>query len=277
MAYSPSDFALDKRGPQFAWLDVRLTLHGFPALHLLDTLKDRVQRFQWKQGWTGRGADGLVGPETLRRLTLDPVTPLGLDLSPFKVTLPIGPDEHPTELRPVRESAPWLVNRGSHWTFRAHKGGTTTSGSDNTRCELREMDPKAWDARDGRHHRLTVDLAVTHMHPGVPLVIQQIHNPFDDVTVFRVEGTKLWITNGDRSHGRLVTDRFEPDTRYVLGFDAYDGLVRFTFNGKAIDYTVPAGDGNYFKTGCYFQCAKYDIPDSAYAEVAIYGIGVSHD
>lgn len=282
MTYSASDFAIGKTGPQFIWLDVRLTAHGHPPLHILDSLKDRVQRFQWKQGWKGADADGFVGRVTLARLTADPkpttppTPPMVLNFDAWKVTLPIGEDERPTELRPVRESAPWLVNRGDHWTFRAHKGGTTTSGSSNPRCELREMDPKSWDARDGRHHRLTVDLAVTHLHPGVPVVVAQIHNAADDVTVFRVEGTKLWITNGDTAHGKLVTDKFEVGERYVFEMDAHDGLVRFIFNGQPIDYTVPATGGNYFKTGCYFQAAKFNIPDEAFAEVAIYGLDVSH-
>lgn len=284
MAYTPSDFDADKSGPQFAWLDVRLTLHGFPALHLFDTLQKRLQRWQLAQGWKGTekggDADGYMGRVSLARLTADPKpsTPpvLVLDFGPWKATLPIGEDEHPTELRPVREEAPWLTNHGTHWTFRAHKGGTTTSGSSNPRCELREMDPREWDARDGRH-RLDVFLAVTHLHPGVPVVVGQIHDDADDVTVFRVEGTKLWITNGDNSRAKLVTDTLAVGQRFHIGFDVYDGLVHFTFNGKPVDYTVPAGDGNYFKTGCYFQAAKYDIPDTAYAEVAIYAIGVSHD
>lgn len=285
MAYTPSDFDADASGPQFALLDARLTIHGVPPENYYDTIQERWQRWQLKQGYKGThlggGADGYWGPKSWAGLLADPkpTTPpppvANIDFGPWKATLPIGEDEHPTELRPVREEAPWLTNHGTHWTFRAHKGGTTTSGSSNPRCELREMDPREWDARDGRH-RLDVFLAITHLHPGVPVVAGQIHNGADDVTTYRVEGKKLWITNGDNSHGHLVTDSLEVGQRIHIGFDVYDGLVHFTFNGKAIDYTVPAGDGNYFKTGCYFQAAKFDIPDTAYAEVAIYAIGVSH-
>ena len=35
VTYTPADFGLEKNGPQFAWLDERLILHGYPPLRLL--------------------------------------------------------------------------------------------------------------------------------------------------------------------------------------------------------------------------------------------------
>jgi hypothetical protein len=62
---------------------------------------------------------------------------------------------------------------------------------------------------------------LTKFKPHV--VIGQIHGGSDDVTVWRVEGKKLFITKGDDSHARKVTDDFELGAEYTIKFEVADG------------------------------------------------------
>jgi hypothetical protein len=64
---------------------------------------------------------------------------------------------------------------------------------------------------------------LTKVRPHV--VIGQIHGASDDVTVFRVEGDKLWITDGDNAHGYLLDSAFALGKRYSIGFDVDGGII----------------------------------------------------
>lgn len=169
--------------------------------------------------------------------------------------------------------------------FRTWHGGVTTSGSKNPRTELREqaMDGKAhaaWSCTSGRHRMVVkgrVD-RLTKVRPHV--VIGQIHSATDDVTVFRVEGDKLWITNGDNPHGYLLDPAFALGRDYEIGFDVSGGVVSFLYNGKVVPYTVSsASTSNYFKAGCYLQSNPTSAPGESseeFADVVIYSAVVTH-
>lgn len=260
MTYTWEDFGLDKNGPQFAWLDSRLTIHGYPPLHVLDAPKDRTRRFQLAQGWTGNGADGLVGPKTLLRLSAAP-TPVPVpsnvvEMSKFKRTLSTGEPDHPTEQHP-------LVDTTGPVTFRAPVNGVTTEKSSYARDELREMSPKSWSSRDGKHHRMTGLCRVTETPgrkvddytPGV--VFAQIHDADDDVIILLVDINGRVIVEEGLGPGN-GSDKYELFTGYKLGdplsyiIDAHAGGIDITINGRHINVGQVV-DGAYFKAGVYLR------------------------
>lgn len=260
MTYTASDFGLDKNGPQFAWLDQRLTIHGFPPVRLLDPPKDRVQRFQYAQGWTGSGADGLVGPKTLLRLSSAPgPTPSQsnvVEMSKFKRTLPTGEPGHPTEVYP-------LVDTAGPVTFHAPVDGVTTSGSSYARDELREMDPKSWSSSDGKHHRMSGLCRVVEFPgrkldtytPGV--VYAQIHDAVDDVIILLVDllgrvilEEGLGPDNGSKKYELFTGYKLGDPLSYVI--DAHAAGIDVTVNGLHILIGKVVVDG-YFKAGCYLR------------------------
>jgi hypothetical protein len=237
---------------------------------------------------------GIAEPPT----PVTPVTPGAnvpgdvLDLKRWKLTLPVkGGDgkvkEIPaSDLTTFKDSKFFFVNaEKTGVVFRTFHGGFTTPGSKNPRTELREMagsgsEKAAWKGGSGTH---TMSLTgqvnrLTRVKPH--LVIAQIHGKEDDMTVFRVEGKKLWITDGDDPHGHLVTDDFRLGTRYSLKIEVSGGKTSYWYNGDKIDFTLPNDDsGNYFKAGSYLQ----SNPESAsgesndeFAEAVIFELTVSH-
>ncbi|MBC9724772.1 polysaccharide lyase family 7 protein [Streptomyces sp. TRM68367] len=213
-----------------------------------------------------------------------------LDLTDWKLTLPTGEDEDPTEITQPELAAfsadPWFRVRGTcdAVRFRAPVNGVTTGGSSYPRAELREMtdggeDEAAWSTTDGRH-----TLAVTEAFTALPaekphLVGAQVHGGDDDVTVFRLEGSSLYITDGDDRHHHLVTDDYELGTEFEARFLAEDGKIRVYYNGKPQTTISHDGDANYFKAGAYTQanCDNADpCADSNYGEVRISDIKVAH-
>lgn len=175
---------------------------------------------------------------------------------------------------------------GKAAVFRCWHGGATTSGSKNPRSELREMADgtgktmAAWSTTSGRH-RMVVEGQVNRLTKVRPhVVIGQIHSATDDVTVFRVEGSNLWITNGNDPHGYLLDASFSLGARYQIGFDVSGGEVSFLYNQKLVPYTVKAAtEGNYFKAGAYLQSNPTSAPGestSELAEVVVYSVAVTH-
>lgn len=168
--------------------------------------------------------------------------------------------------------------------FRAWHGGVTTSGSPNPRSELRETDPDGslakWSAAKGRHS-ITVEGQVNRLTKVRPhVVVAQIHGASDDVTVARVEGDQLWLTDGDNTHGYLLDDAFTLGTRYSIGIDVDGGIITYRYNGKLVPYTLTSSDaGCYYKTGCYLQSNPKSAPGestSEFAEVVLYSATVTH-
>ncbi len=213
-----------------------------------------------------------------------------LDLSNWKLTLPTGEDEDPTEITQpdlaTFSDAPWF-RAGSDCDavrFRAAVNGVTTGGSSYPRAELREMtddgeEGAAWSTTDGTH-TLVVTEAFTALPKDKPhLVGAQVHGGDDDVTVFRLEGRRLYITDGDDRHHHLVTDDYRLGTEFEAKFVAEDGEIDVYYNGKRHTTISHDGDTNYFKAGAYTQ-ANCDNSDPCaaknYGEVRIFGLEVSH-
>ncbi|MDT0268560.1 polysaccharide lyase family 7 protein [Streptomyces sp. DSM 44915] len=220
-----------------------------------------------------------------------------LDLDDWKITLPIGEDgEDGEDDRPLEIFQPELADYahasyfrvsddGDAVRFRAPVNGVTTSGSSYPRAELREMEPGGedeteWSATSGTH-TMTVREAFTHLPAERPyLVGAQIHGGDDDVTVVRLEGTELWITEGDTRHHHLITDDYELGTVFEVTYVVADGEIEVYYNGEletTLEHTDPT---NYFKAGAYTQ-ANCDnsapCDEDNYGEVEIHELTITHE
>jgi hypothetical protein len=211
-----------------------------------------------------------------------------LDLSEWKVQLPIGAEEDPDEVtQPALDTYavdPWFVATDAcdGVRFRSAVNGVTTGGSSDPRSELREMDgtdEAGWSATTGTH-TMVIREAITALPADKPHVVAgQIHDGDDDVTVFRLEGTRLYVTKGDTTHHKLVDDDYVLGTPFEAKFVVSGGQIKAYYNG-VLQTTISASfpDG-YFKAGAYTQanCGNSD-PCSAsnYGEVVIHDIAVTH-
>jgi hypothetical protein len=213
-----------------------------------------------------------------------------LNLTNWKETLPTGTQGSPTEIDQPQLAtysiAPWFTpDSGCDGVqFRAAVNGVTTSGSGYPRSELREMTDSgsteaSWSTTSGTN-TMTIDEAVTHLPSEKPqVVVGQIHDADDDVAVWRLEGTKLYVTNGDNSHYQLVTDDYQLGTRFTAEFVTSGGKIKAYYNGTLVATLSVKSSGDYFKAGIYTQanCGN-SAPCTAdnYGEAVIYGLTISH-
>lgn len=216
-----------------------------------------------------------------------------LNLTNWKITLPTGPSEHPTEItQPSLGSYkidPWfIVGANSGVRFRAPVNGTTTSGSGYPRSELREMTNNGsstaiWSSTSGKHI-LFIDEAIT----AVPrtkkhVVAGQIHGSSDDIIVIRPEDKKLFIDINGNDGPTLDTN----DTlgkRFNVKFVATGGKTMIYYNNSSTAaYTLTKSySGAYFKVGAYTQSNINTEPasfynSSNYGEVVVYNATVTHN
>jgi hypothetical protein len=177
-----------------------------------------------------------------------------------------------------------LTPAGDGMIFRVWHGGVTTSGSPNPRSELRECNADgslaSWSAAKGRH-RMVVEGQVNRLTKVKPdCVLAQIHGRDDDVSVWRLEGSKLWITDGNNNHAYLVDPALKLGQRYSIGFDVANGVISYLYNGNALPLTLKSVDvGGYFKCGAYGQTNPTSAPTEVtteYDEVVVYSVAVTH-
>lgn len=211
-----------------------------------------------------------------------------LDLSNWYEGLPIGDDGEPKNVYQPELATyhvdPWFTTTEdcSGVRFRAAVNGVTTSGSSYPRSELREMngdDKASWSSTEGTH-TMVIKEAVTHEPNDKPQVVAgQIHGSDDDISVFRLEGSSLYVTNGDDSNYKLVTDDYTLGTPFEAKFVVSDGTIKAYYNGDLVTTLSKDFDGAYFKAGAYTQanCDKSDpCSDDNYGEVIIYDLTVTH-
>jgi alginate lyase len=214
----------------------------------------------------------------------------GVDLKNWKLQLPEGAAEHPTEI-----SQPQLESYRSDWfqrdptsgavRFRAPVDGVTTPGSNYPRSELRETTADgqraAWSTTEGTH-TLTIDQAITELPKGDrPYVVAgQVHGAKDDLSVFRLEGSNLYVTNGNTAHGKLVSADYKLGTPFQAQFKVHDGQIDAYYDGTYQTTVTPPPDNAYFKVGAYTQanCTNSKPCDrSNGGTVEVYGVSVTHD
>jgi hypothetical protein len=212
-----------------------------------------------------------------------------LDIARWKVTLPVGSPGKPTELAGDK-----LRNVDSPWckptpdggiAFAAPVNGVTTSGSKNPRAELRELDPAtgkgaAWSGTKGTHI-ITVVEAFTRLPEGKPHVVGvQIHDSANDVTVFRLEGTKLYVTSGNDNHFKLIDSNYQLGSKFVAQYVVSGGKILAYYNGRLVAELPGNITDCYFKAGAYVQanCTEKNVPCRAdnIGEVVVYSVRVEH-
>ena len=217
-------------------------------------------------------------------------TGVRLDLSEWKLTLPVGVKGKPIEVAHPRPDASadehWFGQTPDHAVaFRAPVDGVTTSGSGYPRSELREMSadgasPASWSSTSGQH-TMRVFEAFTHLPAGkAELVGAQIHDATHDISVFRLEGTRLWITDDNNPHYALATYNYHLGTPFQADYVVADGQIRAFYNGApAATIPAPSLTGAYFKAGAYTQanCTNSSpCSDDNYGETVIYQLAVTH-
>lgn len=215
-----------------------------------------------------------------------------LDLKLWKLTLPVkGSGSGPLEiLQPAlatyKHDSYFYLNAVKNGViFRVNHGGHTTSGSSNPRTELREMagdgtKQASWSSTSGTH-KMTIKQKINRLTKVKPhVVVGQIHDANDDVTVFRLEGKSLWITDGNTAHGRLLTDNYQLGTIFTVGFEVSGGVVKYYYNDQLVPYSQKKSfSGAYFKAGNYLQSNPLTAPSestSEYSEVEILDVQVAH-
>lgn len=213
-----------------------------------------------------------------------------LDLPNWKLTLPVdtshagSPDEiNQPELSLFEDANYFHANAdGDGVVFKAHCGGYTTSGSAYPRSELREMTAAgtanaSWSTTAGTH-TMEIRQAITHLPVVKPHVVAgQIHDAGDDVIVFRLEGSKLFIDQNGVD-GPVLTANYRLGDVFTVKFVARAGCVECHYNGQYISKYIVSASGCYFKAGCYTQSntSKGDAA-TAYGEVIIYDVSVKHE
>jgi hypothetical protein len=213
-----------------------------------------------------------------------------LNLRNWKITLPTGEPEQPAEiLQPELDTfsaEPWfqVTDDCEAVQFRSAVNGVTTGGSSYPRAELREMTKNgtklaAWDSTKGTHKLVVKEAFMALPNDKPHLVGAQIHDGDDDVTVFRLEGSKLYITSGNTSHHHLITDNYVLGTEFEAKFVVQDGEIDAYYNGELQTTIAHDADSNYFKAGAYTQANCGNSAPCAsdnYGEVRISRIKVSH-
>lgn len=217
-----------------------------------------------------------------------------LNLTNWKITLPVdNPNQSGTQPLEVKQPAldsyrlsPWFVANSdcAGVRFRNAVNGAHTPNSSYARSELREMTNNgsanaSWSSTSGTH-TMTVDQAITHLPNDKPHVVAgQIHDGEDDVMVFRLEGSSLYLTNGDDTHYKLITSNYQLGTRFQAKFVVSDGQIKAYYNGTLQATLNKEFSGAYFKAGAYTQanCDNSDPCDTSnYGEVIVHNVTVTH-
>jgi len=208
-----------------------------------------------------------------------------LNLANWKVTLPTaGANGNAAEI-----SQPQLATYSDNYfhlngaqngvVFNAPVNGVTTSGSGFPRSELREMNGgqlASWSSVSGTN-TMVVREAITHLPGRGRIVSAQIHNASDDVIEIYLKNSMLYVeANGGQNVGTLDS-AYALGTPFTLQITAANGMITVTYNGGTVVSYPSAGSGYYFKAGAYTQSnMSYESDPSAYGEVVIYSLQVSH-
>ena len=216
-----------------------------------------------------------------------------LNLANWKLTLPVDSkgltsgtaiEVIQPQLASYRHPAWFTANlEGTAVVFRANAGGATTSGSNYARSELREMagsSRAAWSRATG-DHTMIIRQAITRVPVNKSEVVAgQIHDGSDDVLQIRYEedeGLIALLANG--SVRRTIDAGYRLGTTFTVVVHVNSAGIDVTYNGtaKVTDFQPSgAGDGWYFKAGCYTQSNEEHDDDAEYGEVVVSGLTLAH-
>lgn len=226
-----------------------------------------------------------TGPTPVPDPVPHPLYPADVFGKGWKLTLPINGAQEIKQPALATYTSQYCELNGvrNGVVFRAWHGGDTTSGSKNPRSELRETvggDTEGyWPIEKGTHelHILGAVNRLTKVKPHV--VVGQVHDEGDDVVVWRLEGPKLWLTDGDNTHAFLVDGNYALGSLYDLKLTITGGLATFAYNGTQLSYSKKIKGKAYFKTGLYLQSNPSTAPGestSEYSEVVLYSATATH-
>ena len=274
-----------------AAMKTRGTTDGFEHYDLPDTIGRYVRivgHGNTKNDWMSISGVTVFGVSNDAPTCANPGQ--ALNLANWKVTLPTGPAESPTELTQpgiaTHPVAPWFVptTNCTGLRFRAPVNGVTTSGSGYPRSELREMTNNGatnagWSSESGTH-TMVINEAVTSIPAVKPQVVAgQIHDANNDVSVFRVEGKNVYVTKANDSHYALAASNYVLGTRFEAKFVVTGKTLRAYYNGQLVTTFATSFTNSYFKAGVYTQanCSNSTpCSNNNYGEVIIYNLTVTH-
>jgi hypothetical protein len=211
-----------------------------------------------------------------------------LSLTQWKLTLPTGPSHDATEIQQPQlasfELAPYfqLDAAKDGVQFEAPVNGSTTSGSQYPRSELREMTDNgrqeaSWSTTDGTN-TMTVREAITHLPASRSQVVAaQIHGSSAYVMLIRLNGSDLFVEGDNGKNMGDLDTNYRLGTAYTVQITAMNGRIIVSYNGieKANFANVTSGD--YFKAGCYTQANMSNGGSASdYGQVIVYGLSVQH-
>ena len=129
---------------------------------------------------------------------------------------------------------------------------------------------------------MEIDQAVTHLPVVKPqIVVGQIHDANNDIIVFRLEGSHLFMDHNGTT-GTTLDNNYVLGTRFKVKFVVSNNQVQSYYNGVLKETYPVTFSGAYFKAGAYVQSSckgsKQVAGEScdAYGEVIIYNVSVTH-
>lgn len=180
---------------------------------------------------------------------------------------------------------PHFVSRGCNGiAFRAPVDGAHTSGSRFARTELREMTNggrtnAAWSSTVGTH-TFTETIAFTALPKGKPDVVgAQIHNAAEDISLLKVRGNRLFVTDAGRGVEKLVDANYQLGEQINMKWVVSGGVTKAYVNGVLQLTFTRNYSGAYFKAGAYPQAdcsTAKPCDDSNYGATVITKLAVSH-
>lgn len=208
-----------------------------------------------------------------------------LGLANWKVTLPVAGAKGTAaeitqpQLNTYSDNYFHLNGAQNGVVFNAPVNGVTTSGSSFPRSELREMSGgqlASWSPVSGTH-TMVVREAITHLPARGRIVSAQIHDAANDVIEIYLKGSVLYVAGDGGQNLGTLDPAYALGTPFTLQITAAGGMITVTYNGAVAVNYPSAGSGYYFKAGAYTQSnMSYESDPSAYGEVVIYSLQVSH-
>jgi hypothetical protein len=140
-------------------------------------------------------------------------------------------------------------------------------------------DSASWSSTVGSH-TFTETVAFTTLPKVKPdLVGGQIHNATEDISLLVLRGSKLYISDGDNSKAKLVTDNYKLGTKVDMKWTVSGGVTKAYINGSLQLTINRAYEGAYFKAGAYPQAScdnSSPCSSSNYGSTIITKLTASH-
>lgn len=235
-----------------------------------------------------------------------------LNLTNWKVTLPTGSIENPTEIKQTAlatfKASPYFEvitdANGNGVRFRAPVDGVSTNGSVYPRSELREMknngvDNAGWSSTSGTH-TMYIEQAITHLSDiKKHIVVGQIHDG-NDVIVIRLENRNnalVLFVDIAGNDGPILDTNYTLGKKFNVKFVASGGKTMIYYNGSVVNnagsstpFALSKAYSNaYFKAGAYTQSycmyingvktekgVETNCSPNNYGEAIIYKLDVTH-